>query len=243
MFSSTANFRPATWLVLPVFLVAGGWVLRTGERPVAAAAPVRAEQWLTISGSGVPAMLGGLRSVLAGGFWLQANLAWERRDSPRLRMMIESTVAADERPAYFWLNGARMFAYDVPTWLPADAPEVVRRNVTRAETDRALQFLEKGLRWHGPDAALYVELANLHLRQRGDLETAARYYRLAAEQPGAPYYAARIHGELLRQLGRPEEALAWLKGVMPGLPPDDPMAQRAIVEARIRSLEAELKRK
>jgi hypothetical protein len=237
--SSTVNFKPvgfALLLLLPV-----GWLLREMERPLATPGVGRAEQWAALAGQGgLPVMPGGLRSVAADGFWLRANLAWERRDRETTRALLELTVAADERPAYFWLNGARMIAYDFPTWLPADIPAFVRRKTVHAEAGRAVAFLEKGLRWRGPDAELLIEMANIHLWQRADLESAARCYRLAAEQPGAPYYAARIHAELLQRLGRRHEALAWLQDLLPKLPADDPAAQREVVQARINNLEREL---
>jgi len=69
-----------------------------------------------------------MRAAVAGGFWLQANCAWERRDAAETAALLNLTVAADERPLYFWLNGARMPAYDLPAWRStADLPEAVRR--------------------------------------------------------------------------------------------------------------------
>jgi len=226
-----------------VALLAAGFLLRTLEAPAGAAAAWRSEQLATLAGqAGATAVFGGLRSVAAGGFWLRANLAWERRDAAGTAALLELTVAADERPVYFWLNGARMLAYDMPEWLPVAAPRVVRQRVNEEQAQQALRFLEKGVRWHGASADLYVEMANIHLRRRGDLEAAARCYRLAAEQPGAPYYAARIHAELLRELGRPQAALDWLRQVLPTLPADEPAARRDVVRARINTLEAEVRR-
>jgi tetratricopeptide (TPR) repeat protein len=217
-----------------------GWLLRTLEPAGAPTRPGR-EQLATLAGAGsLPAVLGGMRTVVAGGFWLRANLAWERRDEAATVAFIELTVAADERPGYFWQNGARMIAYDLPEWLPATVPAPVRQREVEARACQALALLEKALRWRGPDPAVYVEMGNIHLRRRGDLEAAARCYRLAAEQPGAPYYAARIHAELLCAAGRPAEALAWLRQVWPALPADDPAARREAVRERIRALEVQL---
>lgn len=184
------------------------------------------------------AVLGGFRSAAAGAAWLQANLAWERRDADRTRVFLEATLAADDRPLYFWLNAARMMAYDFPRWRTSDAPMGVRDKVVREEAGRALALLERALVRHPARAEIYLEMANIHLRALGDREEAARLFRLAAEQPGAPWHAARIHAELLRELGRPAEALAWLRGILPSLPVDDPAARRQVVAQRIRELES-----
>ena len=184
-------------------------------------------------------MLGGMRSVLAGGFWLRTNLAWEQRDAAATTALLHLTVAADERPLTFWLNGARLLAYDLPAWCEYDVPAAVRQRHATEQAEAAMVFLERGLLAHGPSAELYVEMANIRLRALGDREGAARLFRQAAEQPGAPYYAARIHAELLRELGRPAEALAWLRQILPGLPAGDPPAQRDVVLARIKGLEQE----
>jgi hypothetical protein len=234
MCSSTANSSSLVlaWPLLLCFPV--GWALRTLEPSAAGPAPViRDERSPSRVVPAVwPALAQGLRPVMAGACWLRANLAWEDRDEAATHFWIELTVATDERPAYFWLNGARMIAYDMPGWMPG--PDNGRNE---AFAQRALQLLAKGIRWRGGDAALLIEMGNVHLRRRGDWEQAARYYRLAAERPGAPYYAARIHAELLLALGRPHEALAWLRRVFPGLPEHDPAARRAVVAARIRALE------
>jgi TPR repeat protein len=179
------------------------------------------------------AWLGGLRPALAAGCWLRANLAWEQHDEAATVLWIELTVAADGRPDYFWINGARMMAYDLPTWLAAPDPQHRER-----WAQRALAFLDAALPGAGDRATLMVEMANIHLRVRRDLPSAAVWYRRAAEQPGAPHYAARIHGELLVALGRTDEALRWLREVRARLPADDPRAQVAVVDARIRALKA-----
>lgn len=240
MYSGTANFNPARLALPVVVLLAAGLLLRSVEQRLTPSAVWRGGQLVALTGrGGLVSVLGGLRPVVAGGYWLRANVAWEQREAAAMETFLGLTVAADERPINYWLNGARMLAYDVPAWQPADAPRVIRRRVAGEQARRALRFLESGLHWHGADAALHVEMGNIHLRQRGDLESAARCYRLAAEQPGAPYYAARIHAELLRELGRSQEALAWLRQQLPGLPGDDPAARRGVVLQRIKELESE----
>jgi tetratricopeptide (TPR) repeat protein len=174
----------------------------------------------------------------ASGCWLKANLAWERRDGVETVALLNETVALDPRPLYFWLNGSRILANDLPEWrLAGPVPAAWRARVNEEQAQAALAFLERALRWRGPDPAIYVEMANIHLRRRADRASAARYYRLAAEQPGAPYYAARIHAELLRELGQTEAACEWLRRIVATLPADDPLARREVVVERLRALE------
>ncbi|WP_069962651.1 hypothetical protein [Lacunisphaera limnophila] len=219
----------------PLLLLAAGWVLRPLEPRLLGPGDVPR---LAAAG-GIPvAVLGGMRSAAAGAYWLRANLAWERQDPVETRVWLERTVAADERPLYFWLNAARMIAHDFPAWrLTADAPLALRQRVEREQAEAALAWLDTGVRRRGPAAGLYLEMADLRLRVLGDREGAARLFRLAAEQPGAPWQAARLHAEMLRLLGRPAEALAWLRQILPGLPADDPAARREVVVQRIAELE------
>jgi tetratricopeptide (TPR) repeat protein len=233
-------------LVLVVVIAAGvRWTMQPLEERIRAGAEaveVRGEQLAVAAREGkLFAVLGGMRSMVANGCWLRMNLAWEKSDAAATTRLLELTVAADERPLYFWLNGARILASDIPEWrMRGPVPAAFRSHVNEQQAQVALRFLEKGLRWRGADPAFYVEMANIHLRRRHDLESASRYYRLAAEQPGAPFYAARIHAELLQQLGRPAEALAWLRRILPKLPEGEPMARRAVVIERVAALERRL---
>jgi hypothetical protein len=204
--------------------------------------PASAGQIVHLGGSGsVLGALGGMRGAVAGGSWLRVNRAWEERDAATTMAWLKFTVAADGETEYFRLNGARMLAYDLPTWeVPADAPAAFVRAARTKGAERALTFLAEGRNGHPESPALLIEMANIRLRSLGDREGAAQLFRQAAGLPGAPYYAARIHAELLRELGRPSVALAWLREVLPTLPADDPGARRGVVEQRIKALEAEL---
>ncbi|HWA29190.1 MAG TPA: hypothetical protein VG734_26300 [Lacunisphaera sp.] len=242
MFSSIGSSRLLTWLMPPLLLGGLGAILRPLETRLLPDPTPAALAWA--GHGGTLAVLGGMRGVLAGCLWLRTNLAWERRDAAATTELLHLTVAADERPLAFWLNGARMIAYDFTAWrTPDDAPPAVRRRIVAAQSEAALAFLQRGVQARGPAAELYVEMANIRLRALGDREGAAELFRQAALQNGAPYYAARIHAELLRELGRSAEALAWLRRVEPTLPAHDPAAQREVVRARIKGLEQEVARK
>ncbi len=226
--TATSSLRVGAWPVIALFAVA--LCLRPLE--------------LRLAGNeegGVFGILGGMRVVAAGGLWLRANLAWEKRDPAATAALLKLTVAADATPRYFWLNGARMLAYDLPEWRSEPGmPAALRSKLAGEQARMALDFLADGLRAHPHDALLLVEMANIRLRALGDREGAAQLFRRAAEQADAPYYAARIHAELLVQLGRLDEALAWLRQILPALPADDPAARREVVVQRIKALEAQL---
>ena len=240
MSSSIASSRLSVGLLPLAVLLAAVCLLRPLENRLAVAG-IPSIQLRQLGGSGVLGVLGGMRAAVASGFWLRANRAWERQDAAETVALLNLTVAADERPLYFWLNGARMLAYDLPAWrVTADMPEAVRRKTVADGADAAQAFLMAGLQTHPRSTEFMLELANIELRARGDREAAAGWFRRAAGEPGAPYFAARIYAELLRGLGRPDEALVWLKQILPGLPADDPAAARAVVDQRIKALEAEL---
>jgi hypothetical protein len=221
-------------------LLTATFALRTLEARLQVTESRSGPQLSALAGSGGSlAVMGGMRSAVASGFWLRTNLAWERRDAEETTAMLYLTVAADERPFSFWLNGARMLAYDLPEWrIEANSPAAWRDQVRREHVSLAFDFLRCGEKWRGPAPEFTLEMANIRLRALGDHEGAARLFRQAAEQPAAPYYAARIHAELLREMGRPDEALVWLRRILPGLPADDPAARRDVVEQRIKELES-----
>jgi hypothetical protein len=155
---------------------------------------------------GLAAAPGGLRAVAADFAWLRAYAGWEDCDAARTESLLDLVVALDPRPLPFWLNGARMIAYDFPVWR-INAPgsrigAAEARRIEVAAAERALTFLERAHTAHPNSAAVWIERANIELNGLHDPAAAAESYRRASELPGAPYFAARVHAELLRRLGR-----------------------------------------
>lgn len=202
-------------------------------------------------------LLGGFRAIVADFFWIKTNSVWEDNDLPSTQTFIKLVTAIDPRPLYFWQNGSRMIAYDMPNWRITAAggydavPVAVQRRIDEEQSAVALKYLREAFGHHPNSALLHVEIANIYLNRLKDNASAAEAYRQAALQPDAPYYASRIYAELLRKLGRNEEAYAWLKRLYPTLPKQvDPAkgitsfqvdsAMAAVVLERIRELEGEL---
>ena len=191
-------------------------------------------------------VLGGFRAIAADFTWVRVYAIWEQRDLPAVETLLRLVTTLDPRPAYFWLNGARILAYDMPAWRIAAAggyervPEAEQRRIDREQAALAIRRLEAAEQFHGTNPDLWVERANIELTRVHDVAAAAASYRRAWEQPKGPYFAARLHAEMLKRLGRKQEALAWLVKLHPQLPPNDDAAAADLVLARIRELEREL---
>ncbi len=238
--------------VVALGLLAAGVALRPLEAPawavIRAGQPaLRLESLKDALGQGVTVgLLGGFRAIVADLFWIRTNSIWEGNDLPGTQTSIKLVTAIDPRPLYFWLNGSRMIAYDMPNWRIDKAggydavPEAVKRRFDEEQSAVAIRYLDNALEFHPNDPLLILEIANVHLNRLKDVETAARFYLQASRLPDAPFYAARIHAELLRKLGRNAEAYAFLKQLHPGLPAEDIGAQSDVVLGRIRELEDEL---
>lgn len=238
--------------VVLIALLAVGWA----TRPLADPAWAEVRQWEpafqaqrleSTLGQGLTfGVLGGFRAVMADFLWLRVNGHWENRDLPATQKMIDVVTTVDPRPLYFWINGARMIAYDMPHWrYDAEAKgqpldPVVQQRIDDEQSRAALLFLARALEAHPRDPVLLFEIGNIHFRRRHDLAAAGEFYRAAAEQPDAPFYAARIYAVVLEQQGRTREAYEWLCRVHAALPADNPLANAELVLERIRRLEAAL---
>ncbi len=191
-------------------------------------------------------LLSGARALLADLVWIRGYSAWVENDVDRCSALINLAVGIDPRPLFFWINGGRTLAYDLPVWRVEQAggggkvPDLVVERIVQDQAGRALGFYRKGLLYHQENPWLLVDMANIYQRKLNDMDEAARYYRLAAEVPDAPYFAGRVYGELLRRLGRTREAYDWLVQLYPTLPDDDPSALKKTVLKRIQELEREL---
>lgn len=250
--SGDVKSRAVTLLVVWLTLAACGAALGTVAAPAWTAArrnqpALRLDSTVAAAGQGITlALLGGFRALVADAVWLRMYALWETQDLPATETSLRLVTAIDARPVYFWLNGARIMAYDFPAWRIALAggyervPESIQDDISREQGALALRYLESAMTFHPQSAELWIERANIELNRTRDVAAAAESYRRASEQPGAPYYAARLHAEVLRRLNRKAEALAWLKQLHPTLPADVEAARADVVLERIRELEREL---
>ncbi|MGZ0654353.1 tetratricopeptide repeat protein [Coraliomargarita sp. W4R53] len=194
----------------------------------------------------VVGVLGGFRAILADFLWIRTNTIWERRDRVKLDAMVRLVTTLDPRPEFFWMNGSRMIAYDVPNWRIREeggydaVPEVRQQAIDFEQATQAFGLLDEALEFHPDRAKLYLEKGQIYLNRLKDDANAAKWFLKASEQADAPYYAARIYAELLRKQGKNTEAYAFLKDLHRALP-NEPYAQKGIILERIGELENTLK--
>ena len=194
----------------------------------------------------VVGVLGGFRAIIADFLWIRTNTVWEKRDRVKLDTMIRLVTTIDPRPNFFWINGARMIAYDVPNWRIREeggyleVPESRQQQINREQSGQAFALLETARKFHPEKARFYLETAQIYLNRLKDNRKAAEWFLLASKKQDAPYYAARIYGELLQREGKNTEAYEFLKKLYRELP-DEPLAQKPVILDRIREVEVVLK--
>ena len=146
----------------------------------------------------------GLRRVAAGWFWVGAWRAWEREDARELRRALAWTLALRPEQVGYWIEGARMLAFDVPQWRGGGLRE------RRRGVEEALRFLERAEDAHPEASDIPLEVGWLRGWELGDFEGAQRALERAARLAPRIGPAARLRARALERLGRLEEARAWL---------------------------------
>ncbi|HEX2099611.1 MAG TPA: hypothetical protein VHF69_03050, partial [Candidatus Synoicihabitans sp.] len=63
-----------------------------------------------------PTLLAGFRHMGADLLWLRTYAAWRRSDAAATQALVTLVSATDPETLPFWLNGARMIAFDIPAW-------------------------------------------------------------------------------------------------------------------------------
>ena len=192
------------------------------------------------------AILGGYRSVAANLVWLSMNQNWEQRDLAETLGKLVFVTSIDPRPELFWLNGSRIIANDMPTWvigidntdLHIESAEV--RAISSQYANRALGFLEGSRVYHEQNPLIYIEEAMILWRKANDLEGAVGRFEQAIRAESPPFYVYRVYGELLVKLDRKEKALKLLETHYETLSEDSIEAMKPVVADRIRNLRREL---
>src|SRR5687768_2320668 len=131
-------------------VIAPAWSAARARQPA-----LRLNPSMAAAGQGVTlALLGGFRALVADALWIRMYVLWERRDLPGTQTLIQLVTAVDPRPAYFWINGARILANDLAAWrieaaggYDAIGESVVTR-LNREQAAVALSFLDAAMIFH-----------------------------------------------------------------------------------------------
>lgn len=210
-------------LVVAGALLAGALLIVAGRAPAAGRpAPLVFEERLhetdrpAALGAALPLVLGGFRALAADVAWLRVQLAWERGDEADVRRWSEVATTIDPDAVGFWLNGARMLAYDFADArgrrLPAgEDGGGAQRRIDAEQAEKALRFLRAGVRRLPAEPLLWIEMGNIHLNRRERPDAAADCYARAVALPRAPLYAERILAGLQWRAERRTDAVATLR--------------------------------
>jgi len=192
------------------------------------------------------AALGGFRGVAANFVWISLTIAWEEQQWTRVRTLAEFAVLLQPRVLFFWENGAWHLAWNASV----AAMNYPRPGASAAQKEREARqwieagrvMLERGIQANPEKHQLYMRMAELHQQRLQDHATAARYYMLAAQRPGATPLAERFAGYALERAGLKQEAYDyWLRlWRSTGQHPETGPRQWPKIREHIRKLEAEL---
>jgi len=153
------------------------------------------------------ALPSGLRRVAAGWFWVGARRAWEREDARELRRALAWTLALRPEQLGYWIEGARMLAFDVPQWSGGDARQ------RRRALEEALRFLADAENVHPMAGVIPLEIGWLRGWELGDLEGAERALARAARLGPSARQAEGLRARVLERLDRSKGAKrAWETG-------------------------------
>ncbi len=230
-----------------------GWALTPlaqSVRPPQSTSPAERSDLSSLAtglGQGISlAALGGYRNIAANLVWIELYRDWQRRRAPEVLEKMSLAVALNPDSEFFWIDGARIIANDMPVWEVGDdkadslfdtqAGGEVRRDYGR----RALAFLRKAPPEFSRDPEMLVEQGLIWWKKLDNLGRAADFFLRAASQENAPYYISRVYAELLHKNGQTEEAYQYLKRHYETLPDDDIRAMKPFVARRIEELGSEL---
>lgn len=201
--------RVVRWLIYGVgivFLVIWGGYVRQWKPTRVSLAKLSGSPGAAPSGKAVLVQGGGLSAVAADFAWIQAMMAWEQGLEAETIRGLHTAVLLNPRPHYFWVNGARILAFDIASWrlerLEArvrQIPRAAKEKIVEEQARQALSFLARGEEIVGQNAVLAIESGFIHLHARKDRLAASACFRRAMECGKVPDYMETLLAELSGQ--------------------------------------------
>lgn len=188
------------------------------------------------------AILGGYRNISANLVWVSMYADWQYRRKEDTLSKMNLAVALNPSSLFFWVDGARMIANDMPVWEVGDAAAGTLFETTDGIEVRyrygrtALDFLGRAPESIAVNSKVLREKAVIHWKKLDDLKGALIYFEQAVAQPNAPYYLSRVYAEILIKDGQINKAHTFLQEHFASLPDDDMRAMKSLVAKRIQDL-------
>ncbi len=171
---------------------------------------------------------------------------WRYRLKTEVLKKMKLAVSLNPDSAYFWIDGSRIIANDMPVWQVGDdfmdsLFETEEGIAVRKEYgEQALAFLENAPAGVSRQIPVLVEKAVICWQRLEDLDRALVYFKEAVEQEAVPNYVCRVYAEILVKNGQIREAYEYLKNHYAGLSDEDRTALKPFVARRIQELKAKL---
>ena len=156
---------------------------------------------------GLAASLGGLRSMVASGFFLHAASAWDDKDWGAVDNRMGVATRLDPRYDGYWDNAGSFMAYDAASY-SREQPSFYTRQLYGHYVKRGIEILEQGLSFLPRSYRLHQNLGEI-LSARPeppDHKRAGEQFLLAFQNGALPVYERRAAYELTKVPNDPE---AW----------------------------------
>lgn len=141
------------------------------------------------------AVLSGFRAVVADGFWIHANIVWERVDWAAMKLDFDTVTTLQPRCVLFWDMAAwHMYANaSIAAYENRNQPrQALRLKAQREYWKLGEDYLLRGIANNPENATLHVSLGTLYRDRFQDHCKAAEVYARGAALPTAPVYLHRF---------------------------------------------------
>ena len=211
--------RAAPWLLVFSLLLGAGAFSQASWSSVRRVVPeIGPKQLEPTLGQGLLlGILGGGRSVIADITWLRSYVLWEKHERAACEALMRVACALDPHSRYFWENAGCVIGYDMAHWEIrrrggyAKVPKEVQQYLLQSYGRRGLDLLDEGINHTRSKAALLMCAGQMAEGALKDKKLSADYYRRAAEDRAAPWYAARFAAVNLWDAGERRAAYDWYR--------------------------------
>lgn len=211
--------RALPWILCVGLLVAAGSFAEVSWRRIRPAIPEIGPRELepTVGQGLLLGILGGGRTVIADITWLRSYVLWERHERAACEALMRAACALDPHARFFWENAGNIIGYDMAHWEIrrrggyVKVPQEIQDHLIRSYGRRGLDLLDEGLKHTRSKVALYMCAGQMAEMKLKDKLLSADYYMKAAEDPSAPWFAARFAAFNLWDAGERRRAYDWYR--------------------------------